>query len=100
MQGTLWAGDQVAERWDGTAPVVLFPGDCREFLSTLPDGAARLIVTSPPYNLGKAYEQRRPLDASVSEPAAAIAACARVPAADGGLCWQVGPHAAGGQDCP
>jgi len=100
MQGTLWAGDQVAERWDGTAPVVLFPGDCREFLSTLPDGAARLIVTSPPYNLGKAYEQRRPLDAYVAEQAEVIAACARVLAADGSLCWQVGNHVAGGEVFP
>jgi len=50
-------GAAIAGVYDPDAPIVLFGGDCREFLATLPAGAARLIVTSPPYNLGKAYER-------------------------------------------
>ena len=30
-------------------------GDCRELLKTVPDSSVRLVVTSPPYNIGKPY---------------------------------------------
>ncbi len=30
-------------------------GDCRELFKTVPDGSVRLVVTSPPYNIGKPY---------------------------------------------
>lgn len=32
-------------------------GDCRELLKTVPTGSVRLVVTSPPYNIGKPYGQ-------------------------------------------
>lgn len=32
-----------------------FIGDCRELLKTIPDNSVRLVVTSPPYNIGKPY---------------------------------------------
>jgi adenine-specific DNA-methyltransferase len=94
------AGMTIAERWDPAAPVVLFPGDCAAFLATVPDGVARLVVTSPPYNLGKSYERRRPLAAYLDEQAAIIAECARVLAADGSICWQVGNHVDAGEVFP
>ncbi len=94
------AGLAIASRYAPQAPVVLFAGNCADFLPTLPDGAARLIVTSPPYNLGKAYERRRALDAYLAEQAAVIAECARVLAADGSLCWQVGNHVDAGEVFP
>ena len=30
-------------------------GDCRELFKAIPDNSIRLIVTSPPYNIGKPY---------------------------------------------
>lgn len=30
-------------------------GDCRELLKTIPDNSVTLVVTSPPYNIGKKY---------------------------------------------
>ena len=30
-------------------------GDCRDLLKTIPDASVRLVVTSPPYDIGKAY---------------------------------------------
>jgi len=38
--------------------VTFFQGDCMELLAQIPDGAAKLVVTSPPYNIGKPYEKR------------------------------------------
>lgn len=34
-------------------------GDCRELLKKVPDGSVRLVVTSPPYNIGKPYGKYR-----------------------------------------
>jgi len=90
----------VGEVFDGSSRAVIFAGDCARFLPTLPEGAARLIVTSPPYNLGKVYEQRRPLDAYLEEQAAVIAAAIRVLAPDGSVAWQVGNHVDRGEVFP
>lgn len=30
-------------------------GDCRDLLKTIPDASVRLVVTSPPYDIGKVY---------------------------------------------
>jgi adenine-specific DNA-methyltransferase len=36
--------------------------DCLEAMTTLPDESINLTVTSPPYNIGKEYENLLPLD--------------------------------------
>ena len=41
--------------------VAVFSGDYLDFLAAIPDGSVDLIVTSPPYNIGKEYERRMPL---------------------------------------
>ncbi len=40
----------------------IYCGDCLEFMRTLPNSVVSLTITSPPYNIGKAYERSRPLD--------------------------------------
>lgn len=40
----------------------LMLGDCLEMMQEIPDGSVDLIITSPPYDAGKAYEGRRDLD--------------------------------------
>lgn len=35
------------------ANCILHEGDCLDSLSQMPNGFAKLVVTSPPYNLGK-----------------------------------------------
>ena len=52
-------GFRISDHYESTANAVLYQGDCLDFLDQLPDGAAQLIVTSPPYNIGKSYEKRR-----------------------------------------
>jgi adenine-specific DNA-methyltransferase len=84
----------IATRWSDDAEVVLFPGDTRALLRSMPDACAQLVVTSPPYNLDKAYERgrRRSLDDWLAEQATVIAECVRVLRPGGSLCWQVGNH--------
>lgn len=80
----------VSETFCQSSEVVLYQGDCLEFLRGLPDGLARLIVTSPPYNIGKRYEKRVALDDYLKGQERVIKECVRVLAEDGSLCWQVG----------
>jgi adenine-specific DNA-methyltransferase len=39
----------------------LYLGDCLDFLSQIPDQSIQLIITSPPYNIGKEYEKNQRL---------------------------------------
>ena len=41
--------------FDLDADVVLYSGGCEDLLRTLPDSCVQLVVTSPPYNIGKSY---------------------------------------------
>ncbi len=82
------------------APATVVCADNLAFLPTLPARSVRLIVTSPPYNLGKSYERRRPLDAYLDGQRRVIEACLRVLADDGSLCWQVGNHVIDGEIQP
>jgi adenine-specific DNA-methyltransferase len=81
----------ITAAWSPQADVVLHEGDTLELLRTLPDATAQLVVTSPPYNLGKAYERTRlSLDAYLAGQAAVVAECVRTLRPGGSLCWQIG----------
>ncbi len=62
------------------------------YLQKVPDESIHLIVTSPPYNIGKKYEKKALLEHYIAEQAATIAECVRVLHPNGSLCWQVGNH--------
>ncbi|MDE0331237.1 MAG: site-specific DNA-methyltransferase [Nitrospinae bacterium] len=60
----------------------------------------QLIVTSPPYNLGKEYERKTSLKRYVEEQAACIAEAVRLLHPSGSICWQVGNHVDDGEIFP
>ena len=97
---TLATTPRLAPQWDADAEVSFLRGDCLELLAAMPDGAARLVVTSPPYNIGKAYERSRTLEEYVDSQAEVIAECARALAEDGSLCWQTGNYVRRGEIVP
>lgn len=68
----------------------LHHGDCLPWLRGLESGCVQLVVTSPPYNIGKSYEKRKSLADYVEWQAAVIGECARVLSDKGSICWQVG----------
>ncbi|KPK65838.1 MAG: DNA methyltransferase, partial [Planctomycetes bacterium SM23_32] len=80
--------------------VTLYHGDCLDFLATLPDSSMQLVVTSPPYNIGKEYEERLELNEYLEQQRAVIAQCVRVLRADGSICWQVGNYVENGAIVP
>ncbi|OBF06215.1 modification methylase [Mycobacterium sp. ACS4054] len=75
-------------------------GDCLTWLKDVPDESVDLVVSSPPYNIGKEYETRRALDLYMSEQADVLAHCARVLRPTGSIFWQVGSYSIKGQLIP
>lgn len=78
----------------------LYHGDCLDFLKTIPDGSIQLIVTSPPYNIGKEYERKRNLNEYMSQQDRVIRECMRVLANNGSICWEVGNYVNNGEIIP
>ena len=74
--------------------------DNLDYLRGLGDETMQLIVTSPPYNLGKSYEARSALDDYLEAQAEVIAECVRVLRPTGSICWQVGNYVENGEIVP
>lgn len=74
--------------------------DNLDYLRPFPDGHFKLIVTSPPYNIGKSYERRQSLDDYVAIQTRVIAECVRLLDRRGSICWQVGNHIDSGEVFP
>lgn len=74
--------------------------DNLQYMRKLPQESIQLIVTSPPYNVGKEYERTRSLDTYKEEQAATIAEAVRVLHPKGSICWQVGNYVADGEIYP
>lgn len=74
--------------------------DNRNFLRRFANSSVGLIVTSPPYNIGKRYERRVSLDEYLCGQEALVAECARIVAPSGSICWQVGNHVDAGEVVP
>ena len=87
-------GTRIADRWSGRDRVVVFQGDNRQLLRAIPRETIQLIVTSPPYNVGKEYETKSSLEQYLDAQTRVIKSCCRVLQPDGSLCWQVGNHIA------
>jgi adenine-specific DNA-methyltransferase len=72
--------------------VVYYNGDCRDLLEKIPDKSVRLVLTSPPYNLGKEYERKMKLDDYLVEQDQVISKCIAKVADNGSICWEVGNY--------
>jgi DNA modification methylase len=90
----------IAAAYEPTAEVVIAPGDCLPTLRALPGGLAQLVVTSPPYNMGKEYERATDLDGYLAALSPVLDELVRVLSLRGSLCWQVGNYVEAGEVFP
>jgi adenine-specific DNA-methyltransferase len=81
---------RIASDFTPDEKIVLFPGSCLDLLKQIPDRSIQLVVTSPPYNIGKEYERKLKLEYYIEQQAQVITECVRVLAETGSICWQVG----------
>lgn len=74
--------------------------DALKFMQGLDDGSVKLIITSPPYNVGKEYEARTKIEKYLGNMVPIINEMARVLADEGSICWQVGNYVEDGEVFP
>ncbi|MCX7839373.1 MAG: site-specific DNA-methyltransferase [Anaerolineae bacterium] len=82
------------------ASIVVFSGAVEEFIAQIPDRSIALVITSPPYNLGKEYEDRVSIEEYLQSQSRLIAQLYRVLRENGSLCWQVGNFVEKGEVYP
>lgn len=80
--------------------IVYHLGDSTEFLKTLPNNSIKLVVTSPPYNIGKSYETKTSIEEYLQTQERIIEEIIRVVKDDGSICWQVGNFVQDGEIFP
>lgn len=90
----------IASEFTSSESVVVYPGDCLGLLKAIPDQHVQLVVTSPPYNIGKEYEKKLDLNLYLEQQARVISECSRVLSSQGSLCWQVGNYVDNGTIIP
>jgi adenine-specific DNA-methyltransferase len=91
---------EILDRYDDANTVTLHRGDSCAFLRTIPDESIALVVTSPPYNIGKVYERKQDITAYLTEQEMVIRELARVLTSKGSICWQTGNFVDDGEVFP
>lgn len=90
----------ILEEYDPSNIVTLHQGNSLAFLRTIPDESIALVVTSPPYNIGKAYERKQDITAYLAEQEMVIHELKRILTKEGSICWQTGNYVDGGEVFP
>ncbi len=91
---------EISNIFNSDKEAVIYEGSCIDFLNTIPDQSIKLVITSPPYNIGKEYEKKIDLDAYMKQQEEVIKECHRILKTDGSICWQVGNFVNNGQIVP
>lgn len=75
-------------------------GDCLSVLKTIEDEKFDLIITSPPYNVGKSYETKTSIENYLETQENIIVELVRTLSKQGNLSWQVGNYVYKGEVYP
>ena len=92
--------NRINQRYSEKSRIIFIHGDAKEKLDSIPDGKIQLIITSPPYNIGKEYEKRVPLDKYLNGQKEILKQLVRVLKKNGSICWQVGTYVKNGEVYP
>jgi DNA modification methylase len=90
----------VSKYYDKNADAVLLEGDTLDILKQLPDNSFKLIVSSPPYNIGKIYEEEVSLGDYLAWQEKIIIELYRTCHINGSIVWQVGNYVDEGEIFP
>lgn len=91
---------KISDKLTSNANIVLHHGDMLKFLKSIPSETFTLIISSPPYNIGKEYETKQGIQAYLSEQEHGIEELIRVLKSNGSICWQVGNYIDNGEVFP
>lgn len=98
---TLFRGHvEITNKFNAQRKIVLYLGGTLEFLKNIPSNIISLVITSPPYNVGKIYEKKVDIQEYLFQQKSVIAELVRVLKNDGSLCWEVGNYVNKGEVFP
>ena len=101
MGNTLFSEElEIAEVFSTEERVVLTCDDSLNAAKQLPTSSFSLIISSPPYNIGKEYEERLSLTEYLALQKPLLKELARILKDDGSICWQVGNFVEDGEVFP
>ena len=83
---------RIYSKFTEKAEVIINNGSCYDFVKTIPDKSVALVITSPPYNIGKKYEKKSTINEYYSKQEQIIDECIRILADNGSICWQIGNY--------
>jgi adenine-specific DNA-methyltransferase len=92
--------DNIAPKYQKNANIVLFHGDAIQLLKDIPNNSVNLVLTSPPYNLGKDYETKVSIEYYLKEQEQLIENLYAKLSPKGSICWQVGNFVENGEVFP
>ncbi|MDR1216464.1 MAG: site-specific DNA-methyltransferase [Treponema sp.] len=90
----------ITDHFDETADAVLLEGDAFDILKQLPNNISKLVVSSPPYNIGKVYEKEVSLEEYLIWQEKIIVELYRICHINGSIVWQVGNYVDKGEIFP
>lgn len=79
---------------------VWYLGDCFDLLNVVDDKSIQLIVTSPPYNIGKEYEEKSSLTEYMIQTEKLVRHFKRILKNSGSICFQTGNYVENGEIIP
>ena len=83
---------KIYKRYKEENRATLYLGDTRNFLKSISPNTFDLILTSPPYNIGKEYEKQISIDEYYETQKEIIGLCIDRLKENGNICWQVGNY--------
>lgn len=92
----IFYGDSFQQGYD----VLIAHNDVLEFMKQVPNNTATLVVTSPPYNIGKPYEKRVELREYLVWQRKVVEECIRILEPKGSICWEIGNYVENGEVYP
>ena len=94
------ATTHIVSNYNNDGNTTIYNGSCYDFVKTIPNNSIKLIVTSPPYNIGKKYEKKGELKEYYKCQEEIIDECVRILETSGSICWQVGNYVNDGAIVP
>ncbi len=90
----------VHDSFDPNHELVILEADTEKACDRLPEELFSLIISSPPYNIGKQYESQVSLREYLAWQKVVIGKLVRLLSPTGSLCWQVGNYVEDGEVFP
>lgn len=92
---------KIHDKFSEKNAITLFKGDCFDLLKEMPNNSVDIVITSPPYCMGKSYEDPKDdLKTFFEKHIELLPQIFRVLKEGGSMCWQVGYHVRNNEVAP